>query len=66
VTADALDRAGLRAAFFTGEETRRRAPRTSFAFHDDPDKSILCATDAGGVGLSLQRVASLARPRRTG
>jgi SNF2 family DNA or RNA helicase len=58
VTSDVLSRAGVRAAFFTGEETQRRRTENLVAFHDDPDTRILFATDAGGVGLNLQRAAS--------
>lgn len=58
VTADVLAGAGVRAAFFTGEETQRRRTENLVAFHDDPDTRILFATDAGGVGLNLQRAAS--------
>jgi hypothetical protein len=41
--------------------SRRRsaaAPRTSSTFHDDPATRVLFATDAGGVGLNLQKAAS--------
>src|SRR5262249_17665495 len=58
VTADVLARAGVRAAFFTGEETQRRRTENLVAFHDDPDTPVLFSTDAGGVGLNLQRAAS--------
>lgn len=58
MTADILARASVRAAFFTGEETQRRRTENLVAFHDDPDTRILFATDAGGVGLNLQRAAS--------
>jgi superfamily II DNA or RNA helicase len=58
VTGDALARAGVRAAFFTGEETQRRRTENLVAFHDDPSTRVLFATDAGGVGLNLQRAAS--------
>ncbi|HEX4422359.1 MAG TPA: DEAD/DEAH box helicase [Kofleriaceae bacterium] len=58
VTADVLARAGLRVAFFTGEETQRRRTENLVAFHDDPATRVLFATDAGGVGLNLQRAAS--------
>jgi SNF2 family DNA or RNA helicase len=58
VTADVLAREGLRAAFFTGEESQRRRTENLVAFHDDPDTRVLFATDAGGVGLNLQRAAS--------
>jgi superfamily II DNA or RNA helicase len=58
VTADVLAAAGVRAAFFTGEESQRRRTENLVAFHDDPDMRVLLATDAGGVGLNLQRAAS--------
>ncbi len=58
VTADVLARAGVRAAFFTGEETQRRRTENLVAFHDDPDTRVLFLTDAGGVGLNLQRAAN--------
>ncbi|MDF1565852.1 MAG: DEAD/DEAH box helicase [Deltaproteobacteria bacterium] len=55
---DLLEEAGLRAAFFTGKEGRRRREQNLVDFHDDPAARILFATDAGGVGLNLQRAAS--------
>ncbi len=58
VTGDVLARAGVRAAFFTGEESQRRRSENLVAFHDDPATRVLFATDAGGVGLNLQRAAS--------
>jgi hypothetical protein len=57
-TGDVLARAGVRAAFFTGEESQRRRSENLVAFHDDPATRVLFATDAGGVGLNLQRAAS--------
>jgi superfamily II DNA or RNA helicase len=58
VTADVLAEAGVRVAFFTGEESQRRRTENLVAFHDDPNMRVLFATDAGGVGLNLQRAAS--------
>ena len=55
---DVLARAGLRAAFFTGQEASRRRAQNIVDFHDDPKTAVLFATDAGGVGLNLQRAAS--------
>ncbi len=55
---DVLGRAGLRAAFFTGQEASRRRTQNIVDFHDDPATAVLFATDAGGVGLNLQRAAS--------
>jgi superfamily II DNA/RNA helicase len=55
---DVLDQEGLRATFFTGQETARRRTHNLVDFHDDPKTRVLFATDAGGVGLNLQRAAS--------
>ena len=55
---DVLAEAGLRAAFFTGQEGARRRTQNIVEFHDDPAASVLFSTDAGGVGLNLQRAAS--------
>ncbi len=58
VTRDVLARDGVRAAFFTGEEGQKRRTQNIVEFHDDPACRVLFATDAGGVGLNLQRAAS--------
>jgi SNF2 family DNA or RNA helicase len=55
---DLLEAAGVRAAFFTGQEGPRQRTRNLLDFHDDPATRVLFATDAGGVGLNLQRAAS--------
>jgi SNF2 family DNA or RNA helicase len=55
---DLLDAAGVRAAFFTGGESQRRRTRNIVDFHDEADLRVLLCTDAGGVGLNLQRAAS--------
>ena len=57
-TRDQLSRAGVRSAFFTGEEGQKRRTQNIVDFHDDPACRVLFATDAGGVGLNLQRAAS--------
>jgi superfamily II DNA or RNA helicase len=57
-TRDDLARARVRAAFFTGEEGQKRRTQNIVDFHDDPACRVLFATDAGGVGLNLQRAAS--------
>ena len=49
---------GVRTAFFTGKETQRRRTQNIVEFHDDRDLRVLFASDAGGVGLNLQRAAS--------
>jgi superfamily II DNA/RNA helicase len=55
---DVLAEGGLRAAFFTGEESQKQRTRNLVDFHDDPAARVLFATDAGGVGLNLQRAAN--------
>ena len=57
-TCDVLEGAGIRSGFFTGEEGLRRRTQNLVDFHDDPRMRVLFATDAGGVGLNLQRAAS--------
>lgn len=56
--ADVLADSGHRAVFFTGKERTRRRTQNLVDFHDDPAVSVLFASDAGGVGLNLQRAAS--------
>jgi len=53
-----LARASARAAFFTGDEGPKRRTQNIVDFHDDPACRVLFATDAGGVGLNLQRAAN--------
>ena len=53
-----LARAGVSPAFFTGQEGQKRRTQNLVDFHDDPACRVLFATDAGGVGLNLQRAAS--------
>jgi len=55
---DVLAEAGLRAVFFTGDESQKRRAQNVVDFHDDEKTRIFFATDAGGVGLNLQRAAS--------
>ncbi|MBK6940851.1 MAG: DEAD/DEAH box helicase [Planctomycetes bacterium] len=55
---DVLEDHGVRASFFTGHESQARRTENLVAFHDDPSSRILFASDAGGVGLNLQRAAS--------
>ena len=56
--ADLLTDDGLRAGYFTGAESAKRRTQNVVEFHDDPTFRILFATDAGGVGLNLQRAAN--------
>jgi SNF2 family DNA or RNA helicase len=55
---DVLAEVGLHAGFFTGAEGRRERDRSLARMHDDPKMAVLLLTDAGGVGLNLQRAAS--------
>ena len=55
---DLLAADGLQAVFFTGHEKQKRRTQNLVDFHDDPDTRILFASDAGGVGLNLQRAAN--------
>jgi len=55
---DLLAGAGQRAAFFTGAESSKLRERAIVDFHDDPALTMLFLSDAGGVGLNLQRAAS--------
>jgi superfamily II DNA or RNA helicase len=57
-TRDVLDRGGRRAVFFTGQEGRARRTQNLIELHDDPAAAVLFASDAGGVGLNLQKAAS--------
>jgi SNF2 family DNA or RNA helicase len=58
VTRDYLAREGISSAFFTGEEGQKRRTQNIVDFHDAPACRVLFATDAGGVGLNLQRAAT--------
>ena len=49
---------GVNAVFFTGKESQRQRTRNLVDFHDEPQTRVLFASDAGGVGLNLQRAAS--------
>ncbi|MDR3619780.1 MAG: DEAD/DEAH box helicase [Paludisphaera borealis] len=55
---DLLAEDNLRAGFFTGAENPKRRTQNIVEFHDDPTFRILFASDAGGVGLNLQRAAN--------
>ncbi|MBN1606639.1 MAG: DEAD/DEAH box helicase [Polyangiaceae bacterium] len=55
---DLLDDYGLRAVFFTGSESQKLRTQNVVEFHDDPTARIMFLSDAGGVGLNLQRAAN--------
>ena len=55
---DLLADHGARAVFFTGAEKQSQRTRSVVDFHDDPQASVMFLSDAGGVGLNLQKAAS--------
>ncbi|HEX5658725.1 MAG TPA: C-terminal helicase domain-containing protein, partial [Polyangiales bacterium] len=55
---DLLSAAGMRAVFFTGAESPKLRERSIIELHDDPSTTMMFLSDAGGVGLNLQRAAS--------
>jgi hypothetical protein len=55
---DLLQLMGARALFFTGAESQKLRTQSVIEFHDDPDARVMFLSDAGGVGLNLQRAAS--------
>jgi superfamily II DNA or RNA helicase len=55
---DVLGAAGRRAVFFTGAESSKQREQAIVDFHDDPGVAVMFLSDAGGVGLNLQRAAS--------
>ncbi len=57
-TSDLLAQADKTARFFTGTENARTRSANVVEFHDDPRVGVLFLSDAGGVGLNLQRAAS--------
>jgi hypothetical protein len=55
---DLLEAAGMRSVFFTGASLGQARERALAAFNEDPAATVLFASDAGAVGLNLQRAAS--------
>jgi hypothetical protein len=55
---DVLTDAGISSVFFTGEESQRTRTQNIVAFHDEPSVRVMFLSDAGGVGLNLQRAAN--------
>ncbi len=53
-----LEAEGLGSVFFTGAERQELRTKNVVDFHDDPTLRVMFLTDAGGVGLNLQRAAS--------
>jgi superfamily II DNA or RNA helicase len=55
---DVLGDAGIKAVFFTGAESQQQRSRAVVDFHDDPRVRVMFLSDAGGVGLNLQRASN--------
>ncbi|MBI3201398.1 MAG: DEAD/DEAH box helicase family protein [Myxococcales bacterium] len=55
---DVLKQSGARCVFFTGAEKPAQRTRNVVDFHDDPRVPLMFLSDAGGVGLNLQRAAN--------
>jgi superfamily II DNA or RNA helicase len=55
---DLLASAGMRAVFFTGAESPKQREQAIVELHDDAATTMMFLSDAGGVGLNLQRAAS--------
>ena len=56
---DFLKEDDIEAVFFTGRETQNQRTSNIVRFHDNPKVRIFVASDAGGVGLNLQRAATV-------
>jgi len=57
--ADLLIENNNEAVFFTGKENAKKRAVNIANFHEDPKVRIFFATDAGGVGINLQRAANI-------
>jgi superfamily II DNA or RNA helicase len=55
---DLLAAAGMRAVFFTGAESTAVREKSIVQLHDEPTVTMMFLSDAGGVGLNLQRAAT--------
>lgn len=55
---DILAAAEQRAVFFTGAESIALRTKAIAEFHDEPNVTVMFLSDAGGVGLNLQRAAN--------
>lgn len=55
---DILAPLGARSVFFTGGQSGSVRTQAMVEFHDHKDVRVMFLTDAGGVGLNLQRAAS--------
>jgi hypothetical protein len=55
---DLLARGKKSSRFFTGAESAKLRTQSIVEFHDDPNVAVMFLSDAGGVGLNLQKAAS--------
>lgn len=55
---DILAQGKYRSLFFTGAESSKLRSQSIVEFHDEPRAAVLFLSDAGGVGLNLQRAAN--------
>jgi len=55
---DFLRQEGIQGVFFTGRESNKQRQKSIDAFLEDPDTRIFFASDAGSVGLNLQKSAN--------
>jgi SNF2-related domain/Helicase conserved C-terminal domain len=55
---DVLGDNGFSTVFFTGAEKQSQRTKSVVDFHDDPRVAVMFLSDAGGVGLNLQKAAS--------
>jgi hypothetical protein len=55
---DILAQGKYRSLFFTGAESSKLRTQSIVEFHDEPWAAVLFLSDAGGVGLNLQRAAN--------
>ncbi|MGK5085036.1 DEAD/DEAH box helicase [Bdellovibrionota bacterium FG-1] len=56
---DLLAREGTEAVFFSGKESQKQRTENIVRFHDDDDVRLFLSTDAGGVGLNLQKAGQV-------
>ncbi|MBL7669599.1 MAG: SWF/SNF helicase family protein [Bdellovibrionaceae bacterium] len=54
-----MRRNNVESVFFTGDESTKKRMGNIVHFHDEPNVRLFFSTDAGGVGLNLQKAASV-------
>lgn len=56
---DLMKKNKVESVFFTGDESTKKRMENIVRFHDEPNVRFFFSTDAGGVGLNLQKAASV-------